>query len=92
MASISKFSRDSIEVALSSVAFGMGYSSVKEKQKEVVVNFVSGKDVFATLPTGYGKSLCFACLPGVFDKLLSISSSTVVVITPLTSIMKDQVK
>lgn len=50
-----------------------------------------GKDVFAVLPTGYGKSLCCACLPGVFDKLFGSTNSIVAVITPLTSILKDQV-
>ena len=35
------------------------YSSLKDKQKEAIVTFVSGKDVFVALPTGYGKSLCY---------------------------------
>ncbi len=47
--------------------------------------------MFAVLPTGYGKSLWFGCLPFAFDKLLDINTSIVVVETPLTAIMKDQV-
>ena len=56
--------------------------------------FVKGRDVFAVLPTGYGKSLCFGCLTLVFDQLLGKEGedkSIVVVVTPLTAIMKDQV-
>ena len=45
----------------------LGYSALKTEQLKVVTQFVSGKDVFADLPTGYGKSLCFAILPFVFD-------------------------
>ena len=36
----------------------------------MVEAFVKGRDVFAVLPTGYGKSLCLDCLPLVFDKKL----------------------
>ena len=61
------------------------------KQKVVITNFIMGKDVFAVLPTGYGKSLCYACLPCVFDKLFGCTLLIVAVITPLTSIMEDQV-
>ena len=73
------------------VANSLGYRSLKSEQKAVITNFIMGKDVFAILPTGYGKSLCYACLPGVFDKLFGCTLSIVAVITPLTSIMKDQV-
>ena len=37
----------------------LGYSSMKPEQLEVVSNFVNGRDVFAILPTGFGKSLCY---------------------------------
>ena len=46
----------------------------------VVTNFVVGDGVFVVLSTGYGKSLCYACLPGTFDKFLNITNSTVVII------------
>ena len=44
------------------------------------------------LPTRYGKSLCYGCLPGAFDRLRrSKAKSIVVVISPLVALMKDQV-
>ena len=50
------------------------------------------KDVFAVLPTDFGKSVCYIYLPVVFDTLLGTPGmSVVVVLTPLTAIMKNQV-
>ena len=66
-------------------------TSLREKQEEVIVKLVQGKDVFGVLPTGYGKSLCYACLPWLFDKLDRKTCSIVIVITPLIAIMIDQV-
>ena len=40
----------------------LGYSELKAEQERVVKEFLSGKDVFGALPTGYGKSLCYAVL------------------------------
>ena len=54
------------------------YRSLKEKQIEVIVNLVKGKDVFAMLPTGYGKSSCYICLPKVYDCLLKTQGSIVI--------------
>lgn len=69
-------------------------SLVKEMQMAVFVSFVMGHDVFAILPTGYGKSLCYQCLPLplLFDKVQSSEAgpSIVVVVTPLTAIMKTR--
>ena len=50
----------------------LGYSYMKPEQFQVVSGIISGKDVFAVLPTGFGKSLCFAGLPIVFDPVLLI--------------------
>ena len=38
------------------------------KQKEATVEFVSWKDVFILLPTGYGKSVYYATIPLIFDQ------------------------
>ena len=48
--------------------------------------------MFVVLPTGYGKSLCYGCLPAAFDSLRSEVKSVVIVISPLVALMKDQVK
>ena len=55
-----------------------------------MTEFIGGKDVFVVLPTGFGKSLIYASMPLAFD-ILNAFSGSVVVITPLTAIMKDQV-
>ena len=73
------------------VAGQLGYI-LKSEQKEVISRFVNGEDVFAVMPTGYGKSLCYQCLPLIFDKLRTDGLlSIIVVITPLTAIIRDQV-
>ena len=45
---------------------------LKEKQLEAILEFLSRKDVFVSLPTGYGKSLIYEILPLVFDILKGI--------------------
>ena len=93
-ASVSKrnaFPRDAIESALMKSASEMGYPSVKPQQREAILSFVSGKDVFVSLPTGYGKSLCFGCLPLIFKELRK-EQCIVIVVSPLIALMKDQVK
>ena len=48
--------------------------------------------MFGILPTGFGKSLCFGCLPLVFDEMLATENASIIVrATPLTAIMQDQV-
>ena len=67
--------------------------TLKEEQVQVSRSILEGKDVFAVLPTGFGKSICFQCLPGAFDLLSdSPKASIVMIITPLLAIMEDQVK
>ena len=74
----------------------LGYQEPKAEQIEAIFEFVSGRDAFVVLPTGSGKSLCYVALPLIFDKLNSLTSTTsnslVVVLSPLLSLMSDQVK
>ena len=60
---------EAVSEAANAAARKLGYAALKLQQQEAVVNFLSGRDVFAVLPTGYGKSLCYALLPLAFDLL-----------------------
>ena len=71
----------SVRETTKSAARELGHPDLKPEQLKVVETFVKGRDVFSVLPTGYGKSLCYACLPIVFDKLLGSNSSIVLVMT-----------
>ncbi len=51
--------------------------------------FIDGRDIFVSLPTGSGKSLCYFALPYTFDILRGATSSIVVIVSAL---MKEQVE
>ena len=56
--------------------------------------FLFGKNIFVNLPTGYGKSLIFHCLPIAADTLFERphGSSVIVIISPLRAPGEDQVR
>ncbi|XP_052071379.1 uncharacterized protein LOC127709745 [Mytilus californianus] len=65
---------------------------LKEKQLETLKALYFNKDCISVLPTGYGKSLIFQILPWFFQKKLNrLQPMTVLVASPLNSLMQDQV-
>ena len=56
-------------VLIAEVAKDHGYEKLKEEQLLAIDEFVSGKDVFVSLPTGFGKSLIYGLLPAVYDRV-----------------------
>ena len=74
----SRMSQTDLFSVIDEAAASLGYTCLKDEQKKALHSFVSGKDVFVSLPTGYGKSLCYALLPIVFDKIRGIDSTALV--------------
>ncbi|EGC82756.1 DNA helicase RecQ [Anaerococcus prevotii] len=61
-----------------------GYDSFRQGQRELIENILEGRNVLGVLPTGGGKSICYQ-LPALMTDGVSL------VISPLISLMKDQV-
>src|SRR5579862_9515466 len=61
-----------------------GFTSFRPLQQEIIREAMADRDVFAVLPTGGGKSLCFQ-LPALLRPGLTV------VVSPLIALMKDQV-
>ena len=82
-----------IEAVARTVAAEAGYKNLKPEQVQAVVEFVRGRDVFVSLPTGYGKSLIYGILPAVIQLAQGRppNTSIALIISPLSALMLDSV-
>ncbi|HEX7007154.1 MAG TPA: DNA helicase RecQ [Alphaproteobacteria bacterium] len=69
---------------LSTLAEVFGYSELRPGQSEAIEAVLSGRNVFAVMPTGAGKSLCYQ-LPAL------VLGGLTLVVSPLLALMRDQV-
>ena len=85
---------DGIEFSLTKL--GNPNLELKKEQYDVIRAIcLEKRDVLTVLPTGFGKSLCYQVLPGIFDFMQSKGEqkdSIVIVVSPLNALIRDQLQ
>ena len=82
------------QAAVKRVCEVFNVASLYPEQEECLKAICDGKNVHASLPTGYGKSLIFYAIPIIADVMFDRprGTSKVIVISPLKTLMEDQVR
>ncbi|XP_065062582.1 uncharacterized protein LOC135689329, partial [Rhopilema esculentum] len=90
---IAVWNKEKFEEGLGFARTMFGISSMHEEQLEALRHFFRGKHLYFSAPTGYGKSLIYQVIPFVNDYLMDQLTlpSCILVVTPLQSLMLDQV-
>ena len=86
-----------LETSMKTASQRFGVSELKKQQKSAVEATLCGKDVFVSLPIGFGKSLIYQLLPVCAKELAMLNpvgpdfKPFVLIVSPLVSLMQDQV-
>ena len=71
-------------------------TKLRGEQKQALLHLITGRDVFVNRPIGYGKSPIYQLAPSIVEEMShldgKIRSAIILVISPLVSLMKDQVQ
>ena len=86
-------SKEGVEKALESLNIRSKSRKIilKEEQEKAVIELFSGNDVLAILPTGFGKSMIYTIFALASQNMASTNKTCVLVISPLKSLIEDQI-
>lgn len=88
---MASFTKDKFDRNCLKICSDFGFETLNEFQKKALTSIVlERKDTYVNLPTGFGKSIIYQALP-LFTELSENLTPIVIVISPLISLMKDQV-
>ena len=82
--------RDSSDV-FANLSDQLGGLLLKEEQRLAIEALLSGKDVMAVLPTGFGKSVIYQSFV-IAKNFANVNTASIVVVVPLRSIIEDQLQ